>query len=213
MSPRRRTAEATEDLRASLVRVALDIVERNGPAALTMRSLATAAGCSVGLPYKVFTDRADLVAAVIALEFARVRAALEDVVAAAGTGTVGGNLAVWAQVLLGSPAIALANEVGDDPTLNARVDAAAGETGVVAALEATMTAYLAAEQRLGRIDASVDVRAFGFLVAGAVHNLLASGEAYPRPTRTDLERWLGAVAARLAPGAGAAAPPVGSAAG
>ncbi len=59
MTPRR-TAETTEELRASLVEHARRLVAREGPAKLTMRALAAEADCAVGLPYKVFADRQDL---------------------------------------------------------------------------------------------------------------------------------------------------------
>ena len=199
MSPRGRSAEESEALRASLVAVALTIVNRDGPAGLTMRSLASEAGCSVGLPYKVFADRGELVAEVVAAEFTRLKRELEEVVAAAGTKTVGANLARWAALLLDSAAIRLAHGVGHEAHLAQIIDEAAGESGVVAALERSMVDYLRAEQRLGRIAPAVDPRAFGFLIAGAVHNLLASGDPYPRPTDRQLQRILKAVAAAMAP--------------
>jgi AcrR family transcriptional regulator len=57
-----RSREATEELRASLVHHALQLVARKGAAALTMRALAIEAGCALGMPYKVFADRRELVA-------------------------------------------------------------------------------------------------------------------------------------------------------
>lgn len=199
MSPRGRSAEESEALRASLVAVALAIVHRDGPSALTMRSLASEAGCAVGLPYKVFADRGELVAEVIAAEFTRLRREVDQVVAAAGTKTVGANLARWAALLLDSPAISLSHEVAHEEHLAHLIDAAAGESGVVAALERSMVDYLGAEKRLGRVSPDVDTRAFGFLIAGAIHNLLVSGDPYPRPTDRQLERMLKAVAAAIAP--------------
>jgi AcrR family transcriptional regulator len=199
MTPARRAPEATAGLRASLAAVARDIVGRDGPAALTMRALAAEAGCSVGLVYKVFDDRADLVAAVIAEEYGRLTAGFLDLVAAAGTGTVGGNLAAWAALLLDSPAIALAGEVAGDERVQATTDAAARDTGLVGAIEGSVVDYLAAEQRLGRVDERVDVATIGFLVAGAIHNLLAAGDLYPRPPRPELERRLSSLADLIAP--------------
>ncbi|MEU8248980.1 hypothetical protein [Nonomuraea sp. NPDC048916] len=57
-----------------------------------------------------------------------------------------------------------------------------------------------AQQRLGRVSAEVDARAYGFLITGAVHNLVVAGEAYPRPGRDELERMPAAVARHLGPG-------------
>jgi AcrR family transcriptional regulator len=196
--PRGRSPEEQEALRASLVGVALKIVHRDGPSALTMRSLASEAGCSVGLPYKVFDDRADLVAELIGAEFTRLREGLEGVVAAAGTRTVGTNLARWATLLLDSPALGLVEEVGDKDQAKA-VEVAADVSGIVPALERSMVDYLRVEQQLGRVADDVDVEAFGFLISGAIHNLLMSAEPYPRPTDRQLRRMLKSIAATLAP--------------
>jgi AcrR family transcriptional regulator len=164
-----------------------------------MRSLAAEAGCSVGMPYKVFADRSELVGEVVAAEFRRLTVAFDEIVAAAGSRTVAANLARWAAHLLGSPAVALAHEPGHDERLHTAIDRAAGETGVVHALETTVTAYLKAEQGRGRVAPTVDARAFGFLIAGAIHNLVVSGELYPRPTERQLRQILRSVAATLSP--------------
>lgn len=197
MSPPRRTAETTEALRTSLVRHALRIVEREGAAALTMRALAAEAGCAVGLPYKVFADRRELVRAMLQVEFARLRAAFDELVERAGTGTVGGNLARLAEALLDSPAIALSDEVAGDESLTASSHSEFQDSGLAAAFDTVVPAYLAAEKRAGRVAPDVDEEAFGFVIVGAVHNLLVSGEGYPRPSRRRLTRLLTAVADRL----------------
>ena len=199
MSPAKRTTAETDQLRATLLMHAQQLVAREGASALTMRALAAEAGCAVGLPYKVFANREDLVAELIRAEFIRARTAFDELVAAAGTGTVGGNLVRYAELLLDSPAIPLAAEVRHDQTVSQAVNESADETGVVAALETTVSDYLGAEKRLGRVDPGVDETAFGFLIAGAIHNLLMSGSPYPRPSAEQLARMLAAVADRLAP--------------
>lgn len=199
MSPVRRTAEATQELRASLVEFAQRLVARDGASTLTMRALAAEAGCAVGLPYKVFASRDELVAELISAEFVTLRAGFDKLVADAGTRTVGDNLGRYAELLLGSPAIALAREIAHNEELTETVNTTAGETGLVAAVETTVADYLAAEKPLGRVDPEVDEHAFGFLIAGAVHNLLMSGEPYPKPSMRRLKKMLAAVATRLTP--------------
>jgi AcrR family transcriptional regulator len=199
VSPAARTPESTRALRASLVAAALRVLDRDGEGGLTMRAVAAEAGVALGLPYKVFASRNELVTEVVAAEFARLQATFGEVVAAAGTGTVAANLARWARALLSSPATALAHEVGHDPELAAAVEAVAGDSGVVVAVEHTVVDYLAAEKRAGRVRGDVDERAFGFLIAGAVHNLLVAGEAYPRPSEERLCQVLEAVAEAVAP--------------
>lgn len=199
MSPRR-SPEATEELRAALIGHAQRLIAREGAQALTMRALAAEAGCAVGLPYKVFANREELVAELVLIELRQMRTAFDDFVASAGTGTIGGNLATYARTMLERdrrPALMLTWEV-DDTALSKAVDAKVDESGFLAALEHAVTDYLAAEQRLGRIAPDVDVLAFGFVITGAIHNLVVSPDAYPRPSMHDLERVLDAVAARIA---------------
>jgi AcrR family transcriptional regulator len=200
MSPARRTSAETEELRTSLLAAARQIIVRDGPAALTMRALATEADCAVGLPYKVFADRHELVGDILHAEFLTLEARFRAMAGRVGTGTVGANLAWLSEVLLDSPAVALAHEVIGDERLAKAFTERIHHTGVgPAAFETAFTDYLAAEQRAGRVDADVDARAFGFLLAGAVHNLMISGEAYPRPTRRRLRQLLAATAAAIAP--------------
>lgn len=199
MSPPKRGAESTEALRAMLVEHARNIITREGASALTMRALAAEAGCAVGLPYKVFADRQELVAEICHAEFERLGAAYEELVARAGTATVGANLAWFAGVLLDSPAVALVHEVFADPALTEAVAARVHESGIgPGAFETAFTRYLAAEKVTGRVAGDIDEAAFGFLLAGAVHNLVVSGEAWPRPSRRELKRRLDAVAAAIA---------------
>jgi hypothetical protein len=66
-------------------------------------------------------------------------------------------------------------------------------------LEGGITDYLAAEQKAGRIDGDIDTAAFGFVIAGAIHNLIMSGDAWPRPSSRQLRQRLAAIAAAIAP--------------
>lgn len=195
--PPKRTAEETRALRERLLDHARRLITREGAAALTMRALATEARCAVGLPYKVFAGRRELVSELIHDEYLRLMEAFEGWIADAGRGTVGDNLGRYARLLLDSPVVTLAQEIGHDSELAAELDARAAETGVVATLETAVTRYLAAEKTHARIDPEVDEEAFGFLVAGAVHNLLVSGELYPKPDPDRLQRMLTAASARL----------------
>jgi AcrR family transcriptional regulator len=165
-----------------------------------MRALATEAGCALGLPYKVFADRNELVLEVVHAELETVTRASEELLSRAGTGTVGTNLTWFAQVLLASPAVGLAPEIARDETRSGAFAAKMHQAGVGPGGWATAFArYLAAERRAGRIAADVNVDAFGFLLAGAIHNLIMSGPGYPRPTSRRLKRLLTATADAIAP--------------
>jgi AcrR family transcriptional regulator len=200
MAPAKRPAETTEALRASLIDHARRIVTRDGSSALTMRALAAEAGCAIGLPYKVFADRHELVVELVHAELDRLRVVSDDLLQRAGTTTVARNLMWYSEIILDSPAVALAPEVAGDEALSKAFTAKVHGTGIgPAAFETAFAGYLAAEQRAGRVAAGVDTEAFGFLLAGAIHNLIMSGEAWPRPTRRQLQRRLAAVAAAIAP--------------
>jgi AcrR family transcriptional regulator len=198
MAPAKRSAETTETLRASLIDHARRMVTRDGPSALTMRALATEAGCATGLPYKVFADRHELVVEVVHAELDRLRAASEELLGRVATGTVASNLAWFSEIILDSPAVALAPEVAGDQALSKAFTAKVHGTGIgPGAFETAFADYLAAEQRAARIGAEVDTDAFGFLLAGAIHNLIMSGEAWPRPTRRQLQQRLAGIAAAI----------------
>ncbi|WP_219417109.1 TetR/AcrR family transcriptional regulator [Pseudonocardia nigra] len=191
MAPAKRSAHAANALRASLVEHAARLVRREGAGALTMRALAAEAGCAVGLPYKVFGSREELVATLVDEQFRQLTAALDDIVAVAGTRTVAENLGRFAEVLLGAETevIKLAGNV-QDTRMAEQVEKSAHGTAFVDALTTTVARYLTAEKRLGRIGDTVDVDAVEFLVTGAIHNQLVSGTAYPRPDLVEISRYL-----------------------
>ena len=196
-----RGAAATEDLRRSLVDHAKAIVRERGPAALTIRALADEADCSVGLLYKVFADRGDLVVQIVLSELEQIAARHPELVERAGTGTVGGNLTWYATSLLRSPSVALARDIMEDPaTTEAFTGIIDRHGGGLDFFEGPVAEYLAAEQALGRVRDDVDVAAFAFLIAGAVHNLIVAGDAYPRPSTRRLRRHLDGIAATIAAG-------------
>jgi AcrR family transcriptional regulator len=200
VSTPRRTPQTPEALRAELVEHARRLVEREGTAALTMRRLADEAGCAVGLPYKVFADRRELVVELVQAEFSGLRGDLDELAGRAGTGTVSGNLGWFAERLLGSPSVALAQEVLADDSLPRAMRSRVEDAGLgPVAFERGFARYLAAEKRAGRVDPGVDEDAFGFLLAGALHNLVVAGEPYPRPSGGRLQDFLTSVADRLRP--------------
>jgi AcrR family transcriptional regulator len=66
------TAKATYhhgDLRAALVRAALELLEESGESALSLRAVARRAGVSPAAPYRHYSDREALVSAVAAVGY------------------------------------------------------------------------------------------------------------------------------------------------
>jgi AcrR family transcriptional regulator len=193
-----RSQTAAADLRASLVEHAQRLVAREGPAALTMRALALEAGCAVGLPYKVFADRQEIVLELVDASFGDMSRAGDELFSRAGSGSVAGNLAWFAEWLLDSPGVALAQYVlRDEGLANAAfADFHSRGTGPTM-LETILSGYLGAEQRAGRVARDVDVDGFGFVLAGAIHHLVVMGDGYPRPSKRRLARILASITDRL----------------
>ena len=63
------------DLRAGLIRAALEAVEAGGPDAVSLRDLALKLGVSTAAPYRHFPDRRAVLAEVVAIGFADLTAA------------------------------------------------------------------------------------------------------------------------------------------
>jgi AcrR family transcriptional regulator len=199
LSAAKRTAETTQELRAALLEHARRLVSRDGASALTMRALAAEAGVSLGLPYKIFADRREIVDEIVAAEVRRFGAAAESLLSRAGSYTVGDNLIWFASIVLNSPAAPLAQELhADDQHLESATEVAERTGLSPASFPALLADYLTAEQRAGRVRDNVDCQAFGFLIAGAMHNLMIAGPAWPRPERRQLSRYFTAAARAIA---------------
>ena len=81
--PRRRYHHG--DLRRALVDAALDLVDRGGPEALTLRAAARHAGVTHAAPYRHFADKTALLAAVAEEGFRSMGSELGTAVAGAGS--------------------------------------------------------------------------------------------------------------------------------
>ena len=199
MSAAKRTAETTQKLRAALLEHAQRLVSRDGASALTMRALSAEAGVSLGLLYKIFADRREIVDEIVAAEMRRFGAAAESLLTRAGSYTVGDNLIWFASIVLNSPAAPLAQELhADDQRLESAAKVAERTGLSPTSFPALLADYLTAEQRAGRVRDNIDCQAFGFLIAGALHNLLIAGPAWPRPQRRQLKRYFTAAARAIA---------------
>ncbi len=193
--PAPRSTEATSQLRTELLGHARTLVRRDGPAALTMRALAQEAGCAVGLPYKVFADREEIVIELITIELDELVEQFDEWRAESAQHSVSANLDRYATILLESPTAGLVHaELMEARVVDDRLAAATRDSAFIASLHTAVPDYLRLEQRRGRVRAEVDADAFGFLITGAIHNLIASGGAYPRPSRAELTAILDRVA-------------------
>src|ERR1700722_14142677 len=79
MSTSKRDAYHHGDLRSTLIALALEKIEQEGPEQLALRSLAQRAGVSGMAPYRHFADKASLLEAVARHGFAELREKLREV--------------------------------------------------------------------------------------------------------------------------------------
>ncbi|MEU2660165.1 TetR/AcrR family transcriptional regulator [Streptomyces sp. NPDC007325] len=170
MSPR---GVATPDVRERLFAAAERVVERDGPGALTSRSVTTEAGCAKGLLHTHFAGFDEFVAELCLDRFARTAAKARALVAQAGRGTVAGNLDTVVLALFdsGGPAVSGLAMARPAAALRVREALAAGAPGFTA-IEEAVAGYLEAERGLGRVPAAVDPAVTALALVGTAHHLL-----------------------------------------
>ena len=179
-----------EATRTRLIAATRTVVREVGYAHASTRAIAQAAGVAEGTIYRHFPDKASLF-------FATVLAANEPIVAwvttlpaRAGEGTVEENLTDAAVRLasLRDQILPLELAIAADPELAAqrrRAMAAAGSSLPPGPPEA-VAAYLAAEQRLGRIREDIDPREAAGVLLGllfALAGMPGIGDEDPSPER------------------------------
>jgi AcrR family transcriptional regulator len=191
-----------QNLRDYLITTAARLIDERGSAGLGVRDISREAQVADGVLYNYFEDKEDLLAHALLAHVATVMEGMPPM-PRAGTGTVAENLRQFIDIGIGAlarvvPAFAglLAQPkvlkrfhamVGGDAAFAgdaaASGDAAGGQAapgGEAGAdrpggLPGILTAYLRAEQQLGRIHEEADVDAAVTLVVGAIH-----GQILPR---------------------------------
>jgi AcrR family transcriptional regulator len=174
------TGVAIRDARQQLFGAAERVLLRDGPNALTSRAVTTEAGCAKGVLHRHFADFDDFLAELVADRAARVDGQAAALRAAAGTGTVTGNLAAALTEVFGSVALEIVGLLIFRDDLRARLRQA-GRPGVPLLAEATamVAAYLTAERELGRAAAGADVDVLAPTLIGAGHLLFAGRDTAP----------------------------------
>ena len=182
-------------LRATLLAHARTVIGRDGVDGLTMRALATEAGMAVGMSYKAFTSREELLSELTSRSLADLARALDEWAVRPG-GDLSDRIMEFSDLHLASDAPALVAHLTRSPQeagpLHAAVDA-----GITRSWARVMTDFLTARQREGDVREDVDVEAFGFLLTAAMHHVMVAEEPFPAPDRSTLARYVAAVAAQL----------------
>ncbi|MFC1432110.1 TetR family transcriptional regulator [Streptacidiphilus sp. N1-3] len=185
MSPR---GVATPDVRERLFAAAERVLDRDGPGALTSRAVTAEADCAKGLLHAHFAGLDEFVADLVLDRFARAARQAEQLSARAGQDTVADNLLAVALTLLTSTSPTIAGVALTRPGASLRIRRALqdGAPGF-GSIQDTVTRYLDAEQRLGRVAATADTGSLALALIGTTHHLLMTGYGADGP---DLQRQL-----------------------
>ncbi len=166
------TGVAIRDARDQLFDAAERVLRRDGPNALTSRAVTTEAGCAKGVLHRHFADFDAFLAELVVDRIARLDSQAADLRAAAGTGSVAGNLTDALTDLFGSVALGIVSLVISRDELRARLRQAR-PAGIPLLAEATamIASYLTIERDLGRIAADADADTLAPTLIGAAHLL------------------------------------------
>jgi AcrR family transcriptional regulator len=171
---------AIRDPRGQLFDAAERVLLRDGPNALTSRAVTAEAGVAKGVLHRHFADFDAFLADLVLDRIARIGSQAADLCAAAGTGTVTGNLAA-ALPGLNSPAVlALVRLIIARDELRARLRAATGSRlPLVSESAAMVRGYLAAERDLGRLVPGADIETLAPMLIASVQMLFTDSDGTP----------------------------------
>jgi AcrR family transcriptional regulator len=149
---------------------AAEVLRSRGFAAATTKEIAATAGLSEAMLYKVFRDKVDLFLGVMTERLPRVALVRDGAAEQVGHGTLDANLERLTAELLAFylETFPIAASVFSDSRLLVQLREALSDAdrGPRVNVEA-VTAYLAAEQRAGRVAATVEPAAVAELLVGA----------------------------------------------
>ncbi|NIH84180.1 TetR/AcrR family transcriptional regulator [Amycolatopsis granulosa] len=166
------------DVRKQLFDAAGRVLLRDGASALTSRAVTAEAGVAKGVLHRHFTDFDAFLAELAGARIARIEDQAAALRAAAGTGTVAGNVTRALTELFDPVAVALTRLVLFRDELRTRLRRGRPH-GIPILTEGTamLAAYLSAECELGRVAADTDAGSLAPALIGAGHLLFTD----PRP--------------------------------
>jgi len=171
---------AIRDPRGQLFDAAERVLLRDGPAALTSRAVTAEAGVAKGVLHRHFADFDAFLADLALDRIARISGQAADLRAAAGAGSVAGNLAAAIPGLFSPRALALVRLVIARDELRARLRAATGSRiPVISESTAAVAGYLTAERGLGRLAPDADIATLAPALTGAAHLLFTDTDGPP----------------------------------
>ena len=186
MSPRGgqpRMVQQGQETRAALLDATSRVIARDGYAKANIRAIAAEAGVAVGTVFRHYPNKAALLVAALTRETAPVLGALNDLPERAGTATVRDNLTDVLTTLASLQELLVPFELAflTDPELAEQRRQLAASAPDLPGPPGQLAAYLAAEQRVGRLRADIDpVAAAGVLLA-TLFGIVATAGLGPGP--------------------------------
>jgi AcrR family transcriptional regulator len=172
------TGVAMPDARAQLFEAAERVLLRDGPSALTSRAVTTEAGCAKGVLHRHFADFNTFLVDLILDRVASVEDQASALIEAAGTNTVEENLTRALVSLFDPVAMAVVGLLISRNDLRSLIRKIRPR-GVPVLGEGTamITAYLANERELGRVDPGADLDVVSPTLIGAAHLVFTDRDA------------------------------------
>jgi AcrR family transcriptional regulator len=193
------TGVAIRDPRGQLFDAAERVLLRDGLDALTSRAVTAEAGVAKGVLHRHFADFDAFLAELTLDRAAWIDAEAAELRAAAGGGTVAGNLAAALTVVLTPAVLALIRLNIARDELRARLRAATGSRlPLVSRSTVMISGYLAVERDLGRVGPGADLETLAATLIGTAHLLAADADS-PPPDAQAYARVLASVLAGTTP--------------
>lgn len=178
------TGVALQDPRAQLVAAAERLLATGGAAALTSRAVTDEAGVAKGVLHRHFADFDEFLATLVRTRIQQADDAGERLVAAAGTGTVVGNVSGFLAATLDAVALAVVALITARDELRRRLrETSPAGVPLLAEITLALAAYLTDEQSTGRVAPGAETRYLAMTVVGTGH-LMFAGELGARPDDT-----------------------------
>jgi AcrR family transcriptional regulator len=154
------------------------VLAHDGVSGLTSRAVTTEAGVAKGVMHRHFADFDIFIAELILDRAAQLDGAASELRDAAGASTVIDNLTDALNVVFSPLTVSVVALIITRDGLHARLgEAGAGRFPLIAEGSAMVTAYLTAEQALGRVAAAADIPTLSHALIGSVHLLFTDRES------------------------------------
>ncbi|GIH27827.1 TetR family transcriptional regulator [Acrocarpospora phusangensis] len=177
MSPRKAAAlrdGGDQSLRDHLIATCEELMAERGAAGLTVRDIARRARVADGVLYNHFTDKEELLAVALHAHVRNAERALGARPCTPGQDTLEANLRAYFGYALRLHIAIMPAFAGlvSQPKVLARFATLANPMADGRGLQADLTEYLRAEQRLGRLSPAANPEAAATMLIGACHELV-----------------------------------------